>query len=956
MKTLLSALIILASLPAVGATAQEAERRAPTEIRAVGRIVYQNPRGELVGVDDFPVDLVEVAWGADFCGNGRVGLSAHTDEDGYFDFTRTYEPENFLCDGSPDVRIAFGLSGSRTQTAVVVDFPGGTIDFGTLSQGSELGNIRAHLYTVQVRAERWFAEHGYPLVRPLHRSWYKVHISSHLPTSTRITQYRVNVFGEAMKWLHPSDQWNETLSARLFAEEWIDRNSNYWDMDGCNGVCDSERFLAGSGGSCGFCVWCPESATIAWHQGFAAWAASQIVGEFETRYGDVPISHETYEHHQGCASTSQDQWETPGLFAAVLTDISDSRNEHSATTPAFWDALAVGPEPILEVFASTVMNHPVHFFNEFKVAHPEWCSELALTARHNGYVIDDTPPAVVDDLVSTSHTVGVPLSDATVDLDWTAPVDDCESAWQYSIRWGASPQLPNTIAEVRGATRWTTGVIPPGSWYFTIRAADATGNWNGSYDTVGPIIIGEPIPANLAHVSQTGWTSLVTPRENGSASPGNVPLPASLTGDTKSTWWNATVGNTGGDPTGTGTGLWVQADGIGFYNPFDPVDHAASVPNLVASADYEALNLGPITVRGGRHTFGAYNDFTGLVAEDDETDNYWGQQWIWSPMQLAVEGSTSRFGPPARTGGWNGSVSTIWFNSDGVNFPATGTGAGWWNAVTLVANARDADFDARLHVASTGPTNGFASNVGFSGRPADCLDAVFANRNMAGNSTWDAGIIQANDEAALATYEVRHVTSTVEDFGVERMFSLTQFDYMSLHEVWIDAADLGPVSFVVRCLTSEDAPFHVSWLEDAFTTGGMDDYTATDASDETGLARLDTSVTSSGYHCLVVYRDPKDGAIEAEDYIIEIDVTPPDLVPDQPAGWAASIVARGTNDAVPGTVPDPASLPGWSTSTWLNVAIANVGPTTAAPGFDVTVDLDGIVIAPLGTAELPPLT
>ena len=844
---------------------------------------------------------------------------------------------------------------------MVADTPGGTIDFGVINLTDDWWAAYGHIHNVWTRSARWFEEHGHP-INPTGLTIYTYDtFVVPYPANTRPTGLRAStdsrtgiVYVESH--LKYEDRWDEFRIAQLFAEVWQVRNGNYlWGaLTGCNGVCDDQNFVSDLYGSpgCGYCDWCPEDLAVAWDRGFTMWAASQIVGEFETRYGDRPFDSPSYEYTRDCTETTQTQWETPGLFAALLTDISDSHNEHSVLTPEYWDALSMGPEPILDLFDNTTMNDPYDFFDEIRAAYPELCTEITLTAQQNGYGIDGAPPATVSDLHSTSHTIGVASTDATVDLDWTAPPDDCETAWKYSLVIGPGPTLPDTDAEVRGVTYWTTPELPPGSYYISIRSADASNNWDSGYDSVGPIIIGEPTPANLTHVYQSGWGAWVTPRADATAAPGNVPVPtAVLPGNTQGTYWNASVGNVGGAAVGASTGLWVQADGIGFYNPFDPVEHAAAIPNLAGGAKYEALNLGPLTVRGGRHTFGAYNDFTGLAAESDETDNYWGRQWIWSPYVLPEGGSTSRAAPPARTGGWDGSVSNTWFNCDGLNFHADGPG--WWNAVSIVANARDVDYDARLHVAASGAESGFASGVGYSGRPVDCVDAVIANRNQVGNASWDVGVVQASDETSLATYEARHVSSTLETFGVQRTFTMTQYEYMSLHEVQIDSGNVGPVSFVVRCLTSTDAPFHIAWLDQSFTTGGLDDYTEAAGSDETGVSRLDVNVPTAGYHCLVVYRDPRDGAIESEDYLIEIDTTPPDLVPLQPTGWGGSIVARNAADATAGSAPDPVSLTGWTNSTYLNLALENAGPTLATPSFEVDMQLDGSFLTGLMAFELP---
>ncbi len=939
MKRALGSVLLLVAVGLLGARPAAAD----TTIHAVGRVVYENPRGELVGADGISVGIWEEAYGVDLCPFSYQGGDV-TDENGYFDFTVVYSPD-FFCDPDPDIRLKVGPSPLGIQTGITPNFAGGTIDYGTFHPTDFNASQYLHILTVASRTRRWFEEHGYPLPT-YYGDWGWARSAGYSAYSP--------VWG---KYLALADTWNERVIARILAEEWINAYATTWSVDGNNGVCDEASTQVGEySARGGYCLWCPESDVIAWYIGFAAWAADQIVGEFPSRYGYTPLYEEDIENLQACPGYSFSAWNTPGMFAAVLRDISDATNEHGTIFGGpGWDDLSMGPDPILGLFAGNTMSTPGEFFDVFRATYPELCSELSHTALNNGYIIDSTPPSTVTDLASPSHTVGVASTDNTVDLTWTRPADDCETASQFSIRWGASAALPDNTPEVWDAGSYTTPILPAGTYYITIRSGDAAGNWDGSYDTLGPIIIAPPGPANLTHVLQTGWAYRVVPRAAADAASGNVPFPASLTGDAAATWWNASVGNTGG-AIAPSTGLWVQADGIGFYNPLNPVDHAASIPSLGVGATYEALNLGPITVRGGRHTFGAFNDFTGLVAESNENDNYWATQWIWSPYVLPVLGSTYRAAPPARMGGFDGSIATSWFNCDGVRMQATASGAQWWNAVTLVANSHDADYDARLHTSSTGPGNGFAVTAASSTRPADCLDAVIANRNLTGDATWDVGIVQATDTPAQAGYEVRHVTSTLETYGVPSTFTLGANEWMSLHEVFIAGADTGAVSFVVQDTTSSDATFHISWLDVPFTTGGMDDYTATAVSNREGIARLDVNESHETYSCLIVYRDPKDGPADPHGYKILIDRTPPDLVPGALAGWDGPLVVRPAADGTPSSVPDPTSLPGWTSSSYYNAIIYNASPTTATGSFAIDLDLDGVNVYPLSSGETFPPT
>ena len=63
MKRALGSVLLLVAVGLLGARPAAAD----TTIHAVGRVVYENPRGELVGADGISVGIWEEAYGVDLC-------------------------------------------------------------------------------------------------------------------------------------------------------------------------------------------------------------------------------------------------------------------------------------------------------------------------------------------------------------------------------------------------------------------------------------------------------------------------------------------------------------------------------------------------------------------------------------------------------------------------------------------------------------------------------------------------------------------------------------------------------------------------------------------------------------------------------------------------------------------------------------------------------------------------
>jgi hypothetical protein len=168
------------------------------------------------------------------------------------------------------------------------------------------------------------------------------------------------------------------------------------------------------------------------------------------------------------------------------------------------------------------------------------------------FKIDTTPPATVSSLTSSSHPVGVPTANATVDLTWTDAADATSGVAGYGVELSTSPSWSCDQAQDTTATGYTTPPLADGAWYAHVCAMDAAGNW-GDVATGGHFVIDTTAPAVVAAGSEGGTADGVLSNDESVL---------------------AAV-----------TQLW-----IGFSEPIDPV---AVDRGIADPSHYRLVNLGP---------------------------------------------------------------------------------------------------------------------------------------------------------------------------------------------------------------------------------------------------------------------------------------------------------------------------------------------------------------------------
>lgn len=123
------------------------------------------------------------------------------------------------------------------------------------------------------------------------------------------------------------------------------------------------------------------------------------------------------------------------------------------------------------------------------------------------YIETENPPGVTD-LTSTSHAIGEWSNEMDVDFTWTASVDTHSGVDGYGLFWSSgSPGLPSTSKDIEEVTTFTQSTTSSNSArYFCIRAKDNAGNWQNSYESVGPYYVEDILPSAVSGLSSTSHT------------------------------------------------------------------------------------------------------------------------------------------------------------------------------------------------------------------------------------------------------------------------------------------------------------------------------------------------------------------------------------------------------------------------------------------------------------------
>ncbi len=187
--------------------------------------------------------------------------------------------------------------------------------------------------------------------------------------------------------------------------------------------------------------------------------------------------------------------------------VSDSSPSFTWTTPADTSGIT-GYSYVLDQIASTTPDSTVDTTGKITsfagIADGTWYFHVKAQdgagnwgpAGHYELRIDVTPPDPITDLASTSHTVGTPSSDPTIDLTWTTPADSASEVVGCSVVWDqAAATAPDASIDIGNVTSLTSDPLIDGDWYCHIRSVDAAMNASIATARVGPFtLLGAPAP------------------------------------------------------------------------------------------------------------------------------------------------------------------------------------------------------------------------------------------------------------------------------------------------------------------------------------------------------------------------------------------------------------------------------------------------------------------------------
>ncbi len=225
---------------------------------------------------------------------------------------------------------------------------------------------------------------------------------------------------------------------------------------------------------------------------------------------------------------------------------------------------------------------------------------------------------------------------------------------------------------------------------------------------------------NITYATPSGWDYPIVPRNTGDASGNNVHLPTELIGNENTTYLNWSAVNNG---LNDAPGFMTHLHRDGTY-----VAWGYAGGGLGAGDTAKWLNIGTITVKGGRHTLSDSFDIDSEVVEEDENDNYYFHQFIWSPFVMSKEVPVYRTPPPPQGPG-------PYPNCDGFEFTRTGNVA--YGSAVASLDASD-DYDLILYLDYTGPEDGFSIMANHSYYVSGYTDFIVATRSGTQATTYPA--------------------------------------------------------------------------------------------------------------------------------------------------------------------------------------------------------------------------
>ena len=365
----------------------------------------------------------------------------------------------------------------------------------------------------------------------------------------------------------------------------------------------------------------------------------------------------------------------------------------------------------------------------------------------------------------------------------------------------------------------------------------------GDIDYTLTVTVGRP---DFTPNTPAGWHSPCVPRSDTAGTPASVALPDTLHGNA-ATYPNVAMWNASPVPYLEASPYlklsWEYDEQPLSWIGFNPIDSWDTI---------EWNGTTPAVIPGGRHTYTLRLDRDEDIAELDETNNVYGEQYCWSPYPLATGTVTMRTMPAFVTAGWStiDSGETAWFNSDGLRLPA---GTGYWKAMAVLPVDADADIDVRLHETLTGVKDGFAGNLAASDFAAGASDYVLVNFNRTGQRAFDAGVVTFDGTGTYRAHAAREEFVATYPDGTYGPYTMSSLALLRLYEVYLAAGD-----YLIRLdLQDGDADLGLTLHPGASAFQWKGQCVSGGLADEGGPGeneRIVVTIPSSDYFCLGVWK------------------------------------------------------------------------------------------------------
>ncbi len=925
--------------------------------KVTGSLSYRRNFGNSVGAEGITAFLYDAEPGPDRLLGGSI-----VDENG--NYTINY---NWIFEGHPDLYVRFAAENGKVKVKAGV----GSGEFGTYRWDTSV--IWNSIPTNEVMDHEAIYENEYAaavhMVVQFTRAWLlfdQVGFGA-IP--------KINVVWPSSDWPHYEGQDQEIHLPQTSDKDSTWADSTYWheyghhwmrffgSSGGEGGYCNAGSRCDTPGEPCRHCAWCQETYIVAWAEGVPDFFADKVTRWVSTNYGHVggeALAPRDYEEQAKCSSEANgnDDYDpeniTEGTISALLRDLDDGGSLDDDKDPR---AAGVGEDSsnysFFSILETILLDGPTSgysFLADFLERNPGDAATLWSTAFNNGFNIDSTPPSVVQNLTSPSHALGVPSPDATIRFEWDPAYDAMSPGFNYSVWIGPQPQMPDATVDHASAGTLITQPLPPGSYYLSIRALDRAGNWSTSYASHGPVVVRDPEPADL----QAGAASLffpfpLIPHPHPVFTPA-VALPTTL--NTVSTFLSFELFNSGELPAAGPARIDALLDGL-------PLDSETLSQNLIVPAGsfYQWYNKGIFVIPAGRHTLTLVGDSLEEMPEQNESDNSFARQWVWSAPAIQAAGLLTTPAPPDPFGGWDPAPLVGSPNCQGFDINTNGAE---FVAVSAYAESTDDDYDLRVFPQSASPQSGYLAQslLAFSVEPAGELDAVFIREDNAGAADWDVALLNSND-----LFLVRNES----DAHVQVLFSeALTVDAMSNHTLAVDEAmDLfhfDPVgnpgdprlhSFAIEVDTDAQlGALHLLLLDDDMGHGGLHDAQAAAITNGSGFATLFMDATIlEGSFGLAVHRDPANGVSAAQPFTILVRSTEADYLAGNAAGWAGPLLPMSSLHSDPVNVPEPTQLSG-DAAQFVNFSLENKTSRDAASVI-TSMRVDGVHRANLAQSPLP---